>query len=97
LKLQYDEPPSNCAFKFNLRRYSTKRAQSLQRLTSHHRVLLTGTPLQNNLQAGAFTRPLFSSTQAVFMDSRHPLFRMTLALFVGYVQRPHRQNHLRLS
>ena len=28
---------------------STRRAQALQRLTSHHRVLLTGTPLQNNL------------------------------------------------
>ena len=31
LKLKYDEPPSNCAFKFNVRRYTEARMQ----LTTH--------------------------------------------------------------
>jgi hypothetical protein len=61
LKLRYDIPLSNCAFKFNLR---------------HYRMALTmgGAPVclgggreccdakRSALEAGAYTRPLFGST-----------------------------------
>ena len=47
LKLKYDEPPSNFAFKFNLRRYIKE---------------MCGGKLPGNLVAGAYTRPLLGST-----------------------------------
>jgi hypothetical protein len=30
LKLSYDEPPSNCAFNFNVRRYSVEQSEALR-------------------------------------------------------------------
>ena len=50
LKLNYNEPPSNFAFKFKVHHYSEVWAFDLDANT------------WSRLQAGAYTRPLFSST-----------------------------------
>jgi len=53
LKLQYDGPISNSAFKFNLRRHMKDRegrlSRDLDKFRCMRRLLLTGTPLQNDL------------------------------------------------
>ena len=50
LKLKYDEPLSNFAFNFNLRPYASGKS------------VCYNAPV---LEAGAYTRPLFSSTHAL--------------------------------
>jgi hypothetical protein len=54
LKLKHDEPLSNVAFNFNLRRYTVGWAR--------RRVHQYATSLRAACEAGAYTRPLFSST-----------------------------------
>jgi len=45
-------------------------------------------------QAGAYTRLLFSSTQAPFVTCTRPLFGLTSAHFLGNVGRFNRPKHL---
>jgi len=76
LKLKCDEPLSNCAFKFNLRRY-TKTLRSKLRVFEWASVVytsaLTGQRIQKVLsaaaEAGAYTRPLLGSSEARFVGS----------------------------
>ena len=55
LQLKYEELLSNFGFKFNLRRYS-----KMAKETEVESLYFLG-----EMQAGAYTRPLFSSTQAL--------------------------------
>ena len=59
LKLKHDDLLSRFAFKFNLRRYNMAlRTTILAKMTNRLMSLATA----NGLAAGAYTRPLFSST-----------------------------------
>jgi hypothetical protein len=60
--LNYDEPLSNFAFKFNLRRYSLCNDSSLTYSGDKHVYEKIGESTEVALRAGAYTRPLFSST-----------------------------------
>jgi hypothetical protein len=61
LKLQYDEPLSRSAYNSNLRRY-TKELEGGAKA-------LHGDINQAQREAGAYTRPLLSSTQAVLVSA----------------------------
>jgi hypothetical protein len=56
LKLKYDEPHPNCAFNFNLRRYTKSKKAALAD------PLEVRAKMAAAIIAGAYTRPLFSST-----------------------------------
>jgi len=63
LKLKYDKPLSNFAFKFNLRRYSeasVSLSQVFQLVGTKYDNAFTGGVVGE--QAGAYTRSLYSST-----------------------------------
>ena len=55
LKLKYDKPLSNFAFKFNLRHYNSEHNIHKQRQ------LRELAEINGTIKAGAYTRPLFSS------------------------------------
>jgi hypothetical protein len=64
LKRKCDEPHSNFAFNFNLRHYKTGNLDLI--------VVTYNNILRSLLPAGAYTRPLLSSTQAVSATKTHP-------------------------
>ena len=64
MKLNYDEPLSNVAFNFNLRRYAVgllaNTCDAGDKLAGYLR--LVDAQAAPGLEAGAYTRPLFGST-----------------------------------
>ena len=85
MTLRYDEPVSSFAFNFNLRRYNEVRARAMYRVEVRRRMHdnVTNTrrnrfgmkdnrsfdPNVYNRKAGAFTRPIFGLTLAIFADT----------------------------
>jgi hypothetical protein len=61
LKREYHEPLSHFAFNFNLRQYTTESVWAFNIGTKTWRFIGSG-PGETWVQAGAYTRPLFSST-----------------------------------
>jgi hypothetical protein len=69
LKLEYDEPASNLAFKFNLRRYHPSEPAFVATCNVCHRELEIGKGWRcetchdyDICEAGAYTRPFLSSS-----------------------------------
>ena len=67
LKLKYDEPPSEFAFKFNLRRYTMASTvdgldEAYDGLNTTECCTVTVSVADNDSPAGAYTRSILSST-----------------------------------
>ena len=63
LKLEYDEPLSKFAFKFNLRRYTEADLEVVVKLIDSERNgSISKAEFASGLVAGAYTRPLLSPT-----------------------------------
>jgi len=58
LKLYYEEPASNFAFKFKLRRYIKAAEDAVAAAEAANAAVKAA----EGIEAGAYTRPLFSST-----------------------------------